>query len=75
MCFLFEKVFCLAIANSFMYENVRNILYDCYNVSNVLENDKSAICARIDCIQRCSYVVTCKLYPRSLSIIIYAVAN
>ena len=34
-----------------MYENVRNILYDSYNVSYVLENDKSAICARIDFIQ------------------------
>ena len=35
-----------------MNENVRNILYDSYNVSNVLENDKSDICARIDFIQR-----------------------
>ena len=33
-------------------KNFRNILYDSYDVSNVLENDKSAICARIDFIQR-----------------------
>ena len=42
-----------------MYENVRNILYDSYNVSNVLENDNSAICARIDFKQRfhvCSHL-------------------
>ena len=45
--------------NSFMYENVRNILYDSDNVSYVLENDRSAICARIDFIQRfhaCSHL-------------------
>ena len=45
--------------NSFMYENVRNILNDSYNVSYVLENDRSAICARIDFIQRfhvCSHL-------------------
>ena len=42
-----------------MYENVRNILYDSYNVSYVLENDRSAICARIDCMQKlhvCSHL-------------------
>ena len=45
--------------NSFMYENVRNILHDSYNVSYVLENDRSAICARTDFIQRfhvCSHL-------------------
>ena len=34
-------------------------LYDSYNVCNVLENEKSAICARIYCIQRfhlCSHL-------------------
>ena len=35
-----------------MHENVRNILYDSYNLSNDLENDKSAISGRIDFIQR-----------------------
>ena len=35
-----------------MNENVRNILYDSYNVSYVLENDRSDICVRIYFIQR-----------------------
>ena len=42
-----------------MYEDVRNILYDSYNVCNILENYKSAICAKIDLIQRfhvCSHL-------------------
>ena len=42
-----------------MYENVRNILYDSYNATYVLENDRSAIYARIDFIQRfhvCSHL-------------------
>ena len=45
--------------DSFMYKNVRNILYDSYNVSYVLENDRSAICARVDFKQKfhaCSHL-------------------
>ena len=62
---IFSKSICVSYLkryfayNSFMYENVRNILYDSYNVSYVLENDRSAICARIDFIQRfhvCSHL-------------------
>ena len=34
-----------------MYEKARNILNDSYNVWNVLENDKSAICTRINFIE------------------------
>ena len=50
------------VYNSFMYEDARNILYDSCNVSNVLGNGKSAICAWIDFIQRfhvCGHLLIC----------------